>query len=58
MPTVSSMEDSKIIITSTPNGYNKFYDIYQGAVEGRNSYHPIRVDWWQVPGRDEKWRDD
>lgn len=57
MPTVSSMEDSKIIITSTPNGYNKFYDIYQGAVDGRNSYHPIRVDWWQVPGRDEKWRD-
>lgn len=57
MPTVSSMEDSKIIITSTPNGYNKFYDIYQGAVDGTNSYHPIRVDWWQVPGRDEKWRD-
>lgn len=57
MPTVSSMEDSKIIITSTPNGYNKFYDIYQGAVDGRNSYHPIRVDWWQVPGRDEKWKD-
>lgn len=57
MPTVSSMEDSKIIITSTPNGYNKFYDIYQGAVEGRNSYHPVRIDWWQVPGRDEKWRD-
>ena len=57
MPTVSSMEDSKIIITSTPNGYNKFYDIYQGAVDGTNSYHPIRVDWWQVPGRDDKWRD-
>ena len=56
MPTVSSMEDSKIIITSTPNGYNKFFDIYQGAVDGRNSYYPIRVDWWQVPGRDEKWR--
>lgn len=57
MPTVSSMEDSKIIITSTPNGYNKFFDIYQGAVDGTNSYHPIRVDWWQVPGRDEKWRE-
>lgn len=57
MPTVSSMEDSKIIITSTPNGYNKFFDIYQGAVEGKNSYHPIRVDWWQVPGRDEKWKE-
>lgn len=57
MPTVSSMEDSKIIITSTPNGYNKYFDIYQGAVDGKNSYHPIRVDWWQVPGRDEKWRE-
>lgn len=57
MPTVSSMEDSKIIITSTPNGYNKFFDIYQGAVDGTNSYHAIRVDWWQVPGRDEKWKE-
>lgn len=57
MPTVSSMEDSKIIITSTPNGYNKFFDIYQGAVDGTNSYHPIRVDWWQVPGHDDAWRE-
>ena len=57
MPTVSSMEDSKIIITSTPNGYNKFFDIYQGGVDGTNSYHSIRVDWWQVPGRDEKWKE-
>lgn len=57
MPTVSSMEDSKIIVTSTPNGYNKFFDLYQGAIEGKNSYHPIRVDWWQVPGRDEKWKE-
>jgi hypothetical protein len=57
MPTVSSMEDSKIIVTSTPNGYNKFFDLYQGAVDGKNSYHPLRVDWWQVPGRDEKWKE-
>ena len=57
MPTVSSMEDSKIIITSTPNGYNKFFDIYQGGIDGTNSYHSIRVDWWQVPGRDEAWKE-
>ena len=57
MPTVSSMEDSKIIITSTPNGYNKFFDIYQGGVDGTNSYHSIRVDWWQVPGRDDAWKE-
>lgn len=57
MPTVSSMDDSKIIITSTPNGYNKFFDIYQGGVDGTNSYHSLRVDWWQVPGRDDAWKE-
>lgn len=54
-PTLSSSKISRIIITSTPNGQNKFFDIYQGAVDGDNEYHPIRVDWWQVPGRDEAW---
>jgi hypothetical protein len=47
---------SRIIITSTPNGMNKFYEIYQAALEGDNTFYPIRVDWWQVPGRDEKWK--
>ena len=55
-PTIAASQISKVIITSTPNGRNKFYDIYQGAVEKRNEYTPIRVDWWQVPGRDEKWK--
>lgn len=55
-PTISSSKISRIIITSTPNGRNKFYDIYQGAVEKRNEYTPLRVDWWEVPGRDEEWK--
>jgi len=55
-PTVSSSKVSRIIITSTPNGMNKFYEIYKGAVDGENSFNPIRVDWWQVPGRDEEWK--
>jgi len=55
-PTVSSSNVSRIIITSTPNGMNKFYEIYQGALMGENSFNPIRVDWWQVPGRDEAWK--
>lgn len=55
-PTVSSSKISRIIITSTPNGMNKFYEIYQGALEKKNSFNPIRVDWWQVPGRDEEWK--
>jgi hypothetical protein len=35
---------------------NLFYELYTGALEGKNSYHPIRVDWWQVPGRDDNWK--
>ena len=55
-PTLSSSKISRIIISSTPNGMNLFYEIYQGALEGKNNYKSIRVDWWQVPGRDERWR--
>lgn len=56
-PTLSSSKVSRIIITSTPNGYNLFYKIYKGAVEGTNEYAAFKVDWWQVPGRDEEWKE-
>lgn len=56
-PTISSSKISRIIITSTANGINLFYKIYNDAVQGKNTYNPIRVDWWEVPGRDEKWKD-
>jgi len=54
-PTVSASVNSKVIITSTPNGFNKFYDIYNAADKGLSEYIPFRVDWWDVPGRDDKW---
>jgi len=55
-PTISSSQISRVIITSTPNGMNKFWEIYKGAIEGENEFNPIRVEWWQVPGRDEEWK--
>ena len=55
-PTLSSSRVSQCIITSTPNGTtNKFYDIWSGATTGRNSFVPIRTDYWEVPGHDEAW---
>jgi hypothetical protein len=54
-PTVSASVNSKVIITSTPNGFNKFYDIYNAADKGLSEYVPFRVDWWDVPGRDDAW---
>ena len=57
-PVISSGKNSKVIITSTANGIgNMFHKIYQGAVQGVNEYQPYRVDWWDVPGRDEKWKE-
>ena len=53
-PTVSSLPDSKIIITSTPNGMNRFYQIYDAAEKGINSFKPFRIDWWQVPDWDQE----
>lgn len=55
-PTLSSSDVSRIIITSTPNGINKFYEIYTEAEKGENEFFPYRVDWWDVPGRDDKWK--
>ena len=53
-PVISSGKESKVIITSTANGIgNMFHKIWQGAVQGVNEYKPFRVDWWDVPGRDE-----
>jgi hypothetical protein len=56
-PTLSSSKISRVIITSTPNGFDLFHDLYQAAIDGMNEYKAIRVDWWDVPGRDDAWKD-
>lgn len=56
-PVISSGKTSRVIITSTANGIgNTFHKIYEGAVQEVNEFKPFRVDWWDVPGRDEEWK--
>jgi hypothetical protein len=56
-PVISSGKTSRVIITSTANGIgNTFHKLWEGAVQNTNEYKPFRVDWWDVPGRDEKWK--
>lgn len=55
-PTTAAVQNSKIIITSTPNGMNLFHRLLTDAErpEGdplKNNYKPMRVYWYQVPGR-------
>lgn len=58
-PIISSSKKSKIFIASTPNGTgNLFHDIYSNAVKGNNNWTSSRIDWWEIPGRDEKWKSD
>lgn len=57
-PTISSGKTSKVLITSTPNGLNMFYKIWVDSEEGNNDYKRIEVSWSDVPGRDEKWKEE
>lgn len=55
-PTLSSSKVAQCIVTSTPNGMkNKFFELWDKASKKENSFVPIRVDYWQVPGHDEVW---
>ena len=56
-PVISSGKETQVIITSTANGVgNQFYKIWESAMQGTSDFKPFRVDWWDVPGRDEEWK--
>ena len=57
-PTISSGSTTKVIITSTPNGMNLFYKLWADSEEGRNAYIRHDIHWSEVPGRDDKWREE
>ena len=55
-PTISSGKDTKIIMVSTPNGYNLFYKFWNDAVEGNNQFKTFKIHWTSIPERDQEWR--
>src|SRR6056300_1349062 len=56
-PVVSAGTETKIIVTSTANGIgNMFYKLWEGAIQNVNEFKSFRVDWWDVPGRDDEWK--
>jgi hypothetical protein len=56
-PTISAGTKTKMIIVSTPYGMNQFYKLWTDAENKRNDYVPIEVNWSEVPGRDEAWKE-
>ena len=57
-PTISSGKRTKVIIISTPYGMNHFYKLWVDAQNKRNNYVWTEVHWSEVPGRDEKWKEE
>lgn len=58
-PTIVSGTQTKVVLVSTPNGMNHFYDLWVNAnkpEDQNNGYVPTLVTWQDVPGRDEEWR--
>jgi hypothetical protein len=56
-PVIAAGTSTQVIITSTANGLgNVYHKLYEGAVQGTNEFKHFRVDWWDVPGRNEEWK--
>ena len=43
----------------TPKGLNLFYEFWSKAVResNKNNFFPIQVGWWEVPDRDDVWKE-
>ena len=54
-PTISAGETTKILLSSTPLGYNHFWKFWNDAENGRNDFVPLFIPYNKIPGRDEKW---
>jgi hypothetical protein len=57
-PVISSGKTTKILITSTPLGYNHFWKFWNDAENKRNDFVPLFIPYWKIPGRDEKWAEE
>jgi hypothetical protein len=58
LPIISSMKKSQVVVISTPNGVgNKFHELYEESRTENSEWNLEVVNWWDVPGRDETWKE-
>ena len=56
-PTLTSGDESKVIILSTPKGIgNLFHKMWVDSENKENEFVNFGINWWDVPGRDEEWK--
>jgi len=54
-PTISAGETTKILLSSTPLGYNHFWKFWNDAENDRNGFVPLFIPYTEIPGRDAAW---
>ena len=57
-PTIMAGETTKVLMSSTPLGYNHFWKFWNDAEEGRNDFVNLFIPYTAIPGRDEKWAEE
>lgn len=56
-PTISSGKTTKLFIISTPRGLNHFFRHWNDAVKKKSDFVAYEAFWYQVPGRDQAWKE-
>jgi hypothetical protein len=57
-PTIMAGETTKVLLTSTPLGYNHFWKFWNDSKEDRNGFVNLEIPYWKIPGRDEAWAEE
>lgn len=57
-PTISAGQTTKILLTSTPLGYNHFWKFWNEAEKGANGFAPMFIPYTEIPGRDDAWAEE
>ena len=54
-PTIMAGETTKVLMSSTPLGYNHFWKFWNDAEQGINDFVNLFIPYTDIPGRDERW---
>ena len=54
-PTISAGETTKILLTSTPLGYNHFWKFWNESEKGTNGFENMFIPHTEITGRDDAW---
>jgi hypothetical protein len=57
-PTISAGETTKIVLTSTPLGFNHFWKFWNDSVQGLNGFTYFEVKYHEHPKRDAAWAEE